>query len=146
MFRLTYQDKTTKKEEVIYGNSEEHCIDKYRRTITALSDNYKVLSIVNEDEEEKSQLYENYLVRRDEEAKRVIGIIEKTVQSMIKKPYTNSSKKRNKTIRTTEYICRYVRKHYCDNKNWIVIDEKVEVSIGMDKIYISPTDEWYERA
>ena len=76
--------------------------------IWQLSDNYEVLSIVDEDEEERSQLYESYLIRRDEEAKRVIDIIEKTVQSMIKKPYTNSSKKRNKTIRTTEYICRYV--------------------------------------
>lgn len=102
MFRLTYRDKTTKKEEVIYGNSEEHCIDKYRRTTTALSDNYEVLSIVDEDKEEQSQLYENYLVRRDEEAKKVIDIIDKTVQSMIKKPYTNSLKKRSKTIRTTE--------------------------------------------
>lgn len=146
MFRLTYQNKITKREEVIYGNNEQHCIEKYRRVVTALSDNYEVLSIVDEDEEERSQLYESYLIRRDEEAKRVIDIIEKTVQSMIKKPYTNSSKKRDKTIRITEYICRYVKKHYCGDKSWMVVDEKVEVSIEMDEISIRPTDEWYENA
>lgn len=138
MYILTYRNKIDKEEKTLTGTTEEKCIEKYRREVTSLPQNYEIVSIVNDEEiEEKTH---NDTVK--EKAEKVIEEIEKTVKSMLKKPYTDSGKIRNKTIKAHSDILKYIKNNYCNGKDFIVISEKVVVNCDYC-IQIEPTEEWF---
>lgn len=141
MYKLTYRNKFDKEEKIITGMTEEKCIEKYRREVASLPQNYEVVSIVNDEEtEEKTH---NDKVK--EKAEKIIDEINKTVKLMLKKPYTDSGKIRNKTIKAHSDILKYVKNNYCNGKDFIIISEKVVVNCGYC-IQIEPTEEWFLNA
>lgn len=138
MYKLIYKNKFDKEEKIITGMTEEKCIEKYRREVASLPQNYEVVSIVNDKEtEEKTH---NDKVK--EKAEKIIEEIEKTVKSMLKKPYTDNGKIRNKTIKAHSDILKYIKNNYCNGKDFIIISEKVVVNCGYC-IQIEPTEEWF---
>lgn len=140
MYKLIYKNKFDKEEKIITGMTEEKCIEKYRREVASLPQNYEVVSIVNDEEEEKTH---NDKVK--EKAEKIIEEIEKTVKSMLKKPYTDNGKIRNKTIKAHSDILKYIKNNYCNGKDFIIISEKVVVNCGYC-IQIEPTEEWFLNA
>lgn len=139
MYKLTYRNKFDREEKILTGTTEEKCIEKYRREVTALPQNYEVVSIVNDEEETGEKSYNDTV---KEKAEKVIEEIEKTVKSMIKKPYTDSGKIRNKTIKEHNSVLKYIRNNYCNGNDFIIISEKVIVNCGYC-IQIEPTEEWF---
>ena len=138
MYKLTYRNKFDREEKVFTGTTEEKCIEKYKREVASLPQNYEVVSIVNDEEtEEKTH---NDKVK--EKAEKIIEEIEKTVKSMLKKPYTDSGKIRNKTIKAHSDILKYIKNNYCKGKDYIVISGKVVVNCDYC-IQIEPTEEWF---
>ena len=139
MYRLTYRNKIDKEEKTLTGTTEGKCIEKYRREVASLPQNYEIISVIN-DEKETEEKTHNDTVK--EKAEQVIKEIEKAVVSMIKKPYTNSGKIRNKTIKAHSDILKYIKNNYCNGKDFIIISEKVVVNCDYC-IQIEPTEEWF---
>ena len=138
MYKLTYRNKFDREEKVLTGTTEEKCIEKYKREVASLPQNYEVVSIVNfEETEEKTH---NDKVK--EKAEKIIEEIEKTVKSMLKKPYTDNGKIRKKTKKAHSDILKYIKNNYCNGKDFIIISEKVVVNCGYC-IQIEPTEEWF---
>ena len=56
MYKLTYRNKFDREEKVLTGTTKEKCIEKYRREVAMLPQNYEIVSIVNDEDitEEKS--------------------------------------------------------------------------------------------
>lgn len=139
MYKLTYKNKFDNEEKSLTGTTEESCIEKYRRETAALPQNYEVVSIVNDEDIVKEKSYNDTV---KEKAEKVIEEIEKTVKSMLKKPYTDNGKIRNKTIKAHSDILKYIKNNYCNGKDFIIISEKVVVNCGYC-IQIEPTEEWF---
>lgn len=140
MYKLTYRNKFDKEERTLTGTTEENCIEKYRREVAALPKNYEVISIVNDEEATEEKSYNDTV---KEKAEKVIEEIEKTVKSMLKKPYTNSQKKREKIIKTESSVGKYIKNNLYNGKDFVVIQEKVVVNCGYDRFLIEPTEEWF---
>ena len=139
MYKLTYRNKFDREEKILIGTTEEKCIEKYRREVAALPQNYEVVSIVNDEEVVEEKSYNDTV---KEKAEKVIEEIEKTVKLMIKKPYAGSGKMRSKTINAHSNILKYIKNNYCNGKDFIIISEKVVVNCGYC-IQIEPTEEWF---
>ena len=138
MYKLTYRNKFDGEEKVLTGTTEEKCIEKYKREVASLPQNYEIISIIN-DEEPKEKSYNDTV---KEKAEKVIEEIEKTVKSMIKKPYTDGGKIRSKTIKAHNSVLKYIKNNYCNGKDFIIISEKVIVNCDYC-IQIEPTEEWF---
>lgn len=143
MYKLTYRNKFDREEKILTGSTKESCIEKYRREVAALPQNYEVISIVNDEESEAKD--KSYSDTVKEKAEKVIEEIEKNVKSMLKKPYTDNQKKRNKTIKAHSDILKYIKNNYCNGKDFIIVSEKVVVNCGYC-IQIEPTEEWFLNA
>lgn len=142
MYKLTYRNKFDREEKILTGITEESCVEKYRREVAALPQNYEVVSIVNDDDEVEEKSYNDTV---KEKAEKVIEEIERTVKSMLKKPYTDSGKIRSKTIKAHNSILKYIKNNYYNGKDYIIISEKVIVNCGYC-IQIEPTEEWFLNA
>lgn len=139
MYKLTYRNKFDREEKVLIGTTKEKCIEKYRREVAMLPQNYEIVSIVNDEDITEEKTYNNTV---KEKAEKVIDEINKTVESMLKKPYTDSGKMRSKTIKADNSILKYIKSNYCNGKDFIIISEKVVINCGY-RIDIEPTEEWF---
>lgn len=139
MYKLTYRNKFDREEKILTGTTEESCIEKYRREVAALPQNYEVVSIANDEEATEEKSYNDTV---KEKAEKVIEEIEKTVKSMLKKPYTDNGKIRSKTIKADNSTLKYIKNNYCNEKDFIIISEKVVINCGY-RIQIEPTEEWF---
>ena len=136
MYKLTYKNKFDNEEKILTGTTEEKCIEKYKREVASLPQNYQVVSIVNDEEETEEKSYNDTV---KEKAEKVIAEIEKTVKAMLKKPYTDNGKIRRKIIKADNSILKYIKSNYCNGKDFIIISEKVVVNCGY-RIDIEPTE------
>lgn len=140
MYKLTYRNKFDREEKTIVGTTEENCIEKYRRETAAIPQNYEVVSIVNDEKPFDEKSYNDTVKEKSE---KVIEEIQKVVKSMLKKPYTDSQKKREKIIKTESAVGKYIIKNIYNGKNCVVVDGKVIINCSNDRFLIEPTEEWF---
>lgn len=146
MYQLLYLDGAEQK--TIEKESEQHTIDIFRRIASVCPNNYKVVSIVNLEEQAQIKSYEeskqNYI-------NDMVNQIQKTVKALIKKPYNSKNQLITKTIDIKHgfinAIENNIKQLYSKNDYCYIADNKIEIYIAYgNRIQINATQDYFMSA
>jgi hypothetical protein len=139
-FRNMLNNELLEKE---FNVSENHAIELLKREYASIG-----IKIINVEDLEEQELYNKIDETKQNQVNDTIKQIKSTIKAFIKKPYDSKNQKRNKTIQ-----CKYINEietflneTYDKYFQGYLIDNKIEISTMLNKIYIAPTEEYFLKA